>query len=321
MEIVIGMDAGGTRTTLVAVDSGGGVLAWGQAESINTNTLDAALCHARLEKAVSELADRTGADAYHLSVGSCTLDGEADGPRLTALFGGGLAARTVYANTDAFMTLIATTGGAPGCVLISGTGCIGLAMNAAGETLPVAGYGWRITEDEGSGYHVAMEAITRVIHAQEGRAPGTMLTARLLERYGLKNVRDLIGAVYDDGLTVGEIAQFARDVFFCAQRGDAAARQVLGHAMEVWQGLAEALCRFAGPDSGCFGLYGGMFQHHPELVDRLARRLRERYPGYTVGLPSLHPALGAALYWFIRNGKDAAGVRRQMLRRQNESEC
>src|SRR5207237_9144432 len=87
----------------------------------------------------------------------------------------GLGINSVEVVTDAEIALYGATGGAPGLVLIAGTGSICCGRNARGKRVCAGGWG-PLAGDEGGGSWLARRALQAVAQASDGRGPDTALS-------------------------------------------------------------------------------------------------------------------------------------------------
>jgi N-acetylglucosamine kinase-like BadF-type ATPase len=93
--------------------------------------------------------------------------------------------------TDADIALYGATDGAPGLVVIAGTGSICCGINARRKRFCAGGWG-PIAGDEGGGAWLARRALRAVAYAFDGRGPKTALTdLACAYQYGRSDHRDL----------------------------------------------------------------------------------------------------------------------------------
>jgi glucosamine kinase len=168
-------------------------------------------------------------------------------------------------STDAYIAALAAHGGAPGAVIIVGTGSVGYRIEAAGRCRLVGGWGFPVG-DEGSGAWIGRLAVAQAAQVLDTRYRGriTDMHKALAERCG--HTRDeLLGWLL--GATPARYAEMAPLVIDCAGRGDAAALEIVITAGHEIDALAEAL------DPGRripLALVGGLAEPlHPFLPDGL----------------------------------------------------
>ena len=140
------------------------------------------------------------------------------------------------AETDSFTMLLGAHGGAPGAILIAGTGSIAEALRADGSRATVGGWGFRV-DDEGSGGWLGLQAVRHGLAAFDGRANPSPLARRVWMHCG--DERD---ALQDWCGRAGqfEFAQLARAVFDC-EESDPVASRLLAQATSALEELALAI--------------------------------------------------------------------------------
>jgi glucosamine kinase len=117
----------------------------------------------------------------------------------------------VEAETDSYTMLLGAHGGAPGAILIAGTGSIAEALRADGTRATVGGWGFRV-DDEGSGGWLGLQAVRHGLAAFDGRANVSPLARRVWMHCGdeRESLQDWCGRAGQF-----EFAQLARAVFEC----------------------------------------------------------------------------------------------------------
>ncbi len=293
--ICIGVDGGGSKTALAAYENGT-LLAAARVGAMNYNFIgvDAAVAH--LIEGVHALGVPTDRIAA-IGIGDPSID---DGVPLgentpTARF---LAAVQralgvpVYLRSDAYMTLFGLTGGCESAVLmLSGTGAMGIAENAAGRIAVAGGWG-RLTGDEGSGYYLATAGIRAALQAADGIAPKTLLTDAALRHFGVSSPRELIGVFYGEDEV--DIAAFATAVDACARAGDEVAHGILLRAAHYLAAYAARLLDWSGATR--LGVFGSVLCQCTIVRDEFERLIREHAPAVQICEPSVLPERAAADY-------------------------
>jgi N-acetylglucosamine kinase-like BadF-type ATPase len=130
---------------------------------------------------------------------------------------------------DADMALYGATDGAPGVVVISGTGSVSCGVNRQGKRVYAGGWG-PVAGDEGSGSWIARRALQAVAHATDERGPKTALAAAACNYFQVSAPDDLSTAIYAPTMTNDRIAGFSKAVIEVARAGDTVARQILTEA-------------------------------------------------------------------------------------------
>lgn len=148
-------------------------------------------------------------------------------------------AGALHLATDAYIAALGAHNGAPGAIVIVGTGSVGYRFEPSGRSRFVGGWGFPIG-DEGSGAWLGRAALAQALRVWENRHSqrATALHRALIERCGHSR-----SAVMDwlHGATATKYAGLAPLVIECANRGDPAALQLAKAAGVEIDALALAL--------------------------------------------------------------------------------
>jgi N-acetylglucosamine kinase-like BadF-type ATPase len=239
--MLLGVDGGGATTQAVVADLNGRVLARGLGPSSNQRKVGfdkatQALAMA-IEGAMGQLPGTRSAEGpvwSRIKIGAACLGiaGVDTGPDqemiLKWIRQQGIASKAVVVN-DSELIL---SGGTPegwGVGLICGTGSICLGRARDGRTLRVGGWG-HLFGDEGSAYHIGIEALRLATHAADGRGTAAGLLKGILSHWRIHAPEELIRHVYGSSAAVELISQLAVAVEELALRGDADARGCIDRA-------------------------------------------------------------------------------------------
>jgi N-acetylglucosamine kinase-like BadF-type ATPase len=122
--------------------------------------------------------------------------------------------------------LYGATDGAPGLVVIAGTGSICCGINARRKRSCAGGWG-PVAGDEGGGAWLARRALRAIAYAFDGRGPKTLLTELAVAYFHVTSADDLTTAIYAPTITNERLAGFGRDVVDAAKRRDQVALQIV----------------------------------------------------------------------------------------------
>lgn len=297
-KIVIGIDGGGTKTKAVAMDYSGRIVAEASAGGMNYNFMPMESAVNNVCEAIRKLS--ITAPAAALAIGDASVDDMTDNI-LTGKFteslrrAAGLGGIPVFVKSDVFMALYGLTRGKPGILVISGTGSIGMGIDARGG-IYVAG-GWGVpTTDRGSGYDIAARALCAVSDADDGVGADTALTDEALSFFKADKPRGLAYVFNSDSCKRADIAAFAVKVSACAQKGDIIANDIIIQAAEGLSDYACALINRIGDEDCPVGIYGGVFKNDKTLRERFIKNVGLKFPRARIGFPQTPPETAAAQY-------------------------
>jgi len=248
MELILGIDAGGSKTTALLADKSGTILGRGTAGACAFQALPEDVVRSALRAAATsafESAGLTPEPAAILGLGISGVDRPGDHEKVQCfLKEENLAGRNIVVNDS---ELLLWCGGLQGWGIgvISGTGSIVFGRSQAGRAARSGGWGYRFG-DEGSGFAIGTAALRAMARADDGRGPHTLLTRLVLEHWGLEKTSDLIPHIYQGRLPYPHIARLAVLVQTAAGQGDAAALQILDEAASELAEAVKAVCRQLG---------------------------------------------------------------------------
>lgn len=234
MTVLVGVDAGGTGSRAVVVRDGA------VTERRDLGPLNV-LLHADAVDRLAGLVAEVGAAGAGLGLAGVRSAAQAAG--IAAEVAGRTGARVVVGD-DADAALAGAFRGAPGIVVIAGTGSNAAGRDAAGRTARVGGHGY-LLGDEGGGYWIGRQAVTAALRAADGTGPPTALTA-LVERA----FASLVGAeqqVHRHPTDRQLLARLVPAVALAAGDGDAVAAGILTAAADHLADLADAVRARLGP--------------------------------------------------------------------------
>ncbi|MFF0161290.1 N-acetylglucosamine kinase [Streptomyces sp. NPDC005263] len=317
-ELVVGLDAGGTRTRVVlaAAEADGRFLGEGAAGPGNALTVPVPQLTDHLAEAVAEavpprlrgnvvsvvggFAGATAAspdDPGHVNARSALT---------AALERLGVPAGPVGICSDIEAAFAAAPGTpADGLALVAGTGAVGMRITGRHGTATVDGDGW-LLGDDGSGFWIGRAAVRAALRTADGRGQATVLAETVGRALGLPDEvvpggrwtradreayrMHLLPAVMAEPPI--RLARFAPLVAEAAAAKDAVARAVLDEAADRLTDTVRAL----EPDPGeRIVATGGLLGPGGPLTPRLTARLR---------------VLGLSLDWVADGSRGAVALAR-----------
>jgi glucosamine kinase len=225
MNVVLGIDGGGTRTR-ASIVTGEKVLAFAENGSIKRLRVGEEIAEANLRLLLSEVFAQTRGQrvaAASVGVASATMPGVTEWIT-TVLREFGVERAEVVG--DELIALDAAFKGGPGILQIAGTGsnCIGRAPDGGRET--AGGWSSRLG-DEGSGYWIGLHALRRALNAYDREEPTRILDV-VGTIWGTSTIDELVNV--GDSTPGPDFAALAPAISQLAEEGDPVAASVLAQA-------------------------------------------------------------------------------------------
>lgn len=232
-EYIIGVDAGGTKTTAWIADAASEYIV-GQATGSSGNPRAIGLQPAcqNIRNVVQTAFRRAGIPTVSARTACFCIAGAGRPEEQTALkewFQSNGMADRIRVVTDAEAVLATATADRVGIALICGTGSLAWGRNTAGEIRRSGGWGY-LLGDEGSAFSIARAGLQAATQSADGRRPPTQLLPELVSVCQLKDPAELIDFVYGSPAPRERIARLAQTVFRVAETGDACALSILDDA-------------------------------------------------------------------------------------------
>ncbi|HEV8368088.1 MAG TPA: BadF/BadG/BcrA/BcrD ATPase family protein [Pyrinomonadaceae bacterium] len=266
---VVGVDGGGTKTEAVIMDGDLRVIGEGKAGPSNPLRVGLTSAAAAVREAIDNACAaakvrRSDLEAAEIGLAGARRRELRERMRETLL---PLGIRDIEVVTDADIALYGATDGAPGLVVISGTGSICCGINSRGKRVCAGGWG-PIAGDEGAGAWIARRALRAVAHASDGRGPQTLLTEFACNYFHVSTADDLTTAIYAPTITNERIAGFGKDVVEAAKRKDPVAEQIIQEGATELGQAAVAVIRTLQMEREEFQIayVGGVFRAGGEMI-------------------------------------------------------
>jgi N-acetylglucosamine kinase-like BadF-type ATPase len=295
---VIGLDAGGTKVNAAVADLDGKVLGGGTAGPCNIASMPAAEAFkaaraACLAALVS--AGKLPEDVVAVCAGVAGVSYVDRRTEFTALMQDLFHDARVAVEADYAIAFTGATGGAPGIVVIAGTGSVAYGEDGSGRGFKTGGYGYLI-DDGGSGYGVGRDAISAVLHAADKTGPATVLIDRVLEALGVDDLADIVPGVYGGSISRVKIASLATVVADVAEKDDAVAKEILGYAGSNLATLASTIAGELFPnatDPFPIAMVGSLWKAGNAITVPFIRAIRQAAPTAVLAPAKESPLQGA----------------------------
>lgn len=259
MGYLIGIDGGGTRTTLALAD--------GTGRELLRRAGPAGLVDPRRPAATAEMLAQLARDAFAEAgvrgpaAALCAGLAGVGNPAEREVVHEGLAragvADRVLLRSDGETALHGALSGGPGVLLVAGTGSIAYARSPDGRVLRCGGWG-QVVGDEGSGYDIGRSSLQHALRAADGRGPRTELLPAMLAAIGA-DAPEMIPP-WALQAAKSDIAGLAVHTLRLAAAGDAVALDLVRSAAARLAEHAAALLRRLEPVAGDLPvvLHGGV---------------------------------------------------------------
>ncbi len=317
--LYIGIDGGGTHSTAAAVWPDGRVAALAYEDGLNFLNSGVEAVRLRTENMVTELCRKTGVpiEKAMVCVGSSALDLPADEATVRQFTTGVLSFEQLDLQSDAYAALMGCTLGAPGVIVICGTGSMLVLADSSGNQIPGGGWGY-LLGDAGSSYTLAREGLIAVIDMLEGIGETTALAEDALSFFDAREQpRAIISRVYDPHFGPEKLAAFARFVLTRANEGDAVAYEIVSRNMKRLGKLAAQLLS-RDEHARRIGLYGGVFGHNPFARELFMNAVLELVPDTQLCPVVFPPELGAVIHLLRKENRLTDEVLKQIKNTSKE---
>lgn len=305
-QLYLGVDGGGTKTTVALINERGKVIATAEDGPSNPLRVGVETAVANIAAAINKACDEGSLsrdDIVAATLGLAGVRRRDIRERVRESFATRFRLRKIEVTTDADIALYGTTLGKAGLVVIAGTGSICLGINEKGEKFIAGGWG-PIAGDEGGGRGIAGEALHAVAKASDGRGPKTKLSDRAAEYFRASSPENLIGAIYAPKMDNSRIAGFARLVVETALDGDKIAREIIADSGRELGTAAVAVLKKLGlqKQKVPIGCVGGVFNAGKLLTKPMNEIIAKHAPKAYLTDPQMPPSHAAALM-AMKNGE------------------
>lgn len=224
---VLGIDGGGTKTTVCALNVRGNARLVFETGAINLNGESSENVKKNLMNIFTYASSYFGglASCKSVCIGAAGIsNSEAKLMIENTVRESGYTGHMVIIG-DHQAALYGALGTPVGIILIAGTGSICYGRNSADKEHRTGGYGYLI-DDEGSGYAIGRDILAAVVRAHDGRGKATLLTGIVFEQLGVSSIEDVICFLYNKNTNKRDIAALAPNLTKAYAEDDQAAREI-----------------------------------------------------------------------------------------------
>lgn len=268
MDVVLGVDSGGTKTMAALVSRGGDVLRIRRSGSLDPLAVPGWADDLRA------LVEDLGSDAPAAAVLGLSYHGEiagisAEQDRVAAE----LLPCPVVVDNDVRLAFDGAFAGGAGGLILAGTGSMAWASLGGPQDPHERSGGWGdIFGDEGSAYWIGREALAETSRELDGRLAASGFSAAILQALGV-GPEGLLDWCYAQDHRRSAIAGLARRVAERAASGDAVALGILTRAGDALAETLLAAWRKAAGGRPLRWSYAGGVMANPLILARIAERV------------------------------------------------
>ena len=316
---VAGIDGGASKTIALIADTNGRILGSGKAGPSNYHNIGIGPASAAIESAVKEAKEKAGIrEKPEIAVVAlAAVDSERDLRVASQFVRDTKVAETSIVVHDSVAALYAATKGRMGIVVNSGTGSFAAGINSRGKYARAGGWGY-IIGDEGSAYAIGLNAIKMAFRSFDGRGKNTSLADLIKRRFRIRKLDDLVSQIYNNELTVEQIASVA-PLVIRTEHIDSISKAIL---IDAGTQLGEQVCAVASRlkmtrQAFQVAAVGGNFRSGKCIMQALRSKIRECCPKARVIHLHVEPALGSlsiALEAFSRKTANDSALRFRPVR-------
>lgn len=234
MDYVLGLDGGGSKTTVQIADTDGKVLIQNKSGSCNYKSVGIEIAKNNINTVILNSLEKMGVPGIIFKSACFGLAGNDTDEDMKIynriIFNNKLKkflnpSTTIICN-DSKIGLIAGSNKKNRLMVISGTGANCFGINEDGREAKANGWDY-ILGDEGSGYTIGLKALKAIVRAYDGRGQHTLLTDMVLDYLKLKDISELVSWVYDKPFFKEKIAELSEIVCSSAKMGDIVSIKIL----------------------------------------------------------------------------------------------
>ncbi len=283
MDCIIGIDGGGTKALLKAINLNGEFLCEVKGGSTNLASNSAEQVRNNLTELFKEanIAANETLKPLSICLGTAGVTAKDADKILKEILFDITGCKNLSVVGDMEIPLYADCADKDGVVVIAGTGSIAFARTKDGKTARAGGWG-HIVSDEGSAYWIAKEAIVAIMRAYDGRGLKTCLEGLFTKALDC-DTKGLISKIHAPGFNKSDFAALAGWVNEGAMNGDTVSIDILHRAAEfIIELLTAAKNRAELSDDFTLILAGGVLTNNKLVQEYVIGRVGEEFEKATV---------------------------------------
>ncbi|RLE81442.1 MAG: hypothetical protein DRJ51_03815 [Thermoprotei archaeon] len=305
MEVLLGVDGGGTRTEALTVDLKGRIVGYGTAGPSNINLVGVEAAEREVVLAIKR-ALKPGLRIRRAVLGFAGAGRKGSLEKYTAIVKK-LGFQNFTVTTDGFISLIAATQFNPGVMVSAGTGTITMGIDGGGRVVRASGWGY-LVGDEGSGFWIGSRILNMLSREIDGRSDVTGLADIVFKWFKVEDFDSLLEKIYSSKNPVVLIASLLEAVQEVWHQHPVLYNIIQEAARELALGVAAVVKRLdlKPPVKVYYG--GGVFNLGERFIELFTRELKKLIGAVSVHGSTFKPVFGAVLYAFKLEGVDLEKV-------------
>lgn len=275
MQIVCGVDGGGTKTILEIRSTQDEFIIRKTFGAFNINGIGEEAFYCLIKNLFFEI------NQYGICESLCIGAAGISNPKVGLLIQN--AAQTCGFNGklqlvgDHEIALFGALGNQDGVILIAGTGSICYGKKKDGTRVRCGGWG-HLIDDGGSAYAIARDGLAVAVQSYDGRRLDTTLQDMIFQKLEINSAEALIPIIYSASMDKAKIAALAPIVMEAAAQGIPSAIEILDQNVIKLADLADTALKKLELTRGKIALMGGVLTQSDDMRIRTIRELKNRYP-------------------------------------------
>ncbi len=160
--------------------------------------------------------------------------------------------------------------------LVAGTGAIAIGRDDLGNSARSGGWGY-LLGDEGSGYSIGLAGLRSICETHDQGFELSVFQKALMYSLKLEAPAQLIGWIYQAAIPRPSIAELAATVLAFADQDPVAKKLTNDAVLAMANNVSSVAKRLGFADSEfALALSGGVFSHHPSLIESLLLELSKQ---------------------------------------------
>ncbi len=295
MDVILGVDGGGTKTIALIATLDGKIIGIGYGGSSNQNVVGLKKAYLNIMKAIQEAISGANANVLVSCVGLAGIDNEENYSMMSSKLKSNSFIKNLILVSDAEIALASGTWGQYGVVIIAGTGSNVYGKNVYGESARSGNWGY-IIGDEGSAYYISRLALNAVFREYDGRGSHTILTEMVKSYFKVNELSEIIPIIYKR-MSIPEIASLAGLVSQAARMNDSIAKSILRMGgKELGLASVAVIKKLKMENEDFYVVFvGSMFNAGKYFIEPIKREIKKVAPNAKFIRPDIPPVFGALI--------------------------